>query len=82
MKAESLWEKLGLIRSEEDEHGLSYKTSDQTLNKHNAEKLISISRSAESYRSLIDDFAGSTMSNIRTTSSILHRKERLGLHSD
>lgn len=77
MKAEALWEKLGLIRSEEDEHGLSYKTNDQTLNRHNAEKLISHIEECRKLPILIDDFAGSTMSNIRTTSRILHRKERL-----
>jgi replicative DNA helicase len=70
-------EKLGLIRSEEDEHGLPYKTNDQTLNKHNAEKLISHIEECRKLPILIDDFAGSSMSNIRTTSRILHRKEKL-----
>lgn len=77
MKAESLWEKLGLIRSQEDEHGLPYKTSDDTLNKHNAEKLIMHIEECQNLPIFIDDFAGSSMSNIRTTSRIMHRKEGL-----
>lgn len=77
MKAESLWEKLGLIRSQEDEHGLPYKTSDDTLNKHNAEKLIMHIEECQNLPIFIDDFAGSSMSNIRTTARIMHRKEGL-----
>lgn len=77
MKAESLWEKMGLIRSEEDEHGLPYKTGNKTLNQHNAEKLIMHIEECRKLPIFIDDHAGSSMSNIRTTSRILHRKEGL-----
>lgn len=77
MKAESLWEKLGLMRSQEDEYGLPYKTSDADRNKVNAEKLIENISACQDLPIFIDDFAGSTMSNIRTTSRILHRKEGL-----
>jgi replicative DNA helicase len=77
MKAESLWEKLGLIRSKEDKDGLPYKTSNQSLNKHNAEKLIMHIEECRKLPIFIDDYAGSSMSNIRTTSRILHRKEGL-----
>jgi len=75
MKAEALWEKLGLIRSKEDKNGLPYKTSNQSLNKENAEKLIGHIEECRKLPIFIDDFAGSSMSNIRTTSRILHRKE-------
>lgn len=77
MKSESLWEKLGLIRSKEDKEGLPYKTNNETLNKHNAEKLIMNIEECKDLPIFIDDFAGSSMSNIRTTSRILHRKENL-----
>jgi replicative DNA helicase len=77
MKAESLWEKLGLIRSKEDKQGLPYKTSDDTLNKENAEKLITHIEECQNLPIFIDDYAGSSMSNIRTTSRIMHRKKGL-----
>jgi len=77
MKSEALWEKLGLIRSKEDEEGLPYKTSNQSLNKHNAEKLIMNIEECRKLPIFIDDYAGSSMSNIRTTARILHRKEGL-----
>jgi replicative DNA helicase len=75
MKSEALWEKLGLIRSREDRNGLPYKTSSKSLNKENAEKLIGHIEECRKLPIFIDDFAGSSMSNIRTTSRILHRKE-------
>ena len=77
MKSEALWEKMALIRSKEDEHGLPYKTNDETLNNHNAEKLIMHIEACKDLPIFIDDFAGSSMSNIRTTSRILDRKEKL-----
>ncbi len=76
MKSESLWEKLGLIRSENDE-GLPYKTNDDARNKENARDLIEYIEQCRQLPIYIDDFAGSSMSNIRTTSRILHRKEGL-----
>tara|TARA_Y100000004_G_scaffold165945_1_gene197238 strand:- start:8858 stop:10252 length:1395 start_codon:yes stop_codon:yes gene_type:complete len=76
MKAESLWEKLGLIRSE-TKHGLPYKTSNETTNKENATILIEHIEHCRQLPIYIDDFAGSNMGNIRTTSRILHRKEGL-----
>jgi replicative DNA helicase len=77
MKAEALWEKLGLIRSKEDDCGLPYKSSDSTLNGRNAEKLITHVEACRELPIFIDDFAAPSMSNIRSSARILHRKERL-----
>jgi replicative DNA helicase len=75
MKSESLWEKLGLIRSQEDQDGLNYKTTSDDTNRRNAEKLIRHIEDCKDLPIFIDDFAGSSMSNIRTTARIMHRKE-------
>lgn len=76
MKSESLWEKLGLIRSKND-GGLPYKTGDDARNRENARELIENIEQCRQLPIYIDDFAGSSMGSIRTTSRILHRKEGL-----
>lgn len=76
MKSESLWEKLGLIRSGA-EGGLPYKTSNDETNKRNAETLIRNIEECQNLPIFIDDFAGSNMGNIRATSRIMHRKHNL-----
>lgn len=73
MKSESLWEKLGLIRSGA-ENGLPYKTTNAETNKRNAETLIRNIEECKDLPIFIDDFAGSNMGNIRATSRIMDRK--------
>ena len=76
MKSESLWEKLGLIRSE-TEFGLNYRTDDRDRNRKNADELI---RNIEECRNLpifIDDFGASSIAQIRATARIMHRKHNL-----
>lgn len=76
MKSESLWEKLGLIRSE-TEFGLNYRTDDKERNRKNADELI---RNIEECRDLpifIDDFGASSIGQIRATARIMHRKHNL-----
>lgn len=76
MKSESLWEKLGLIRSGA-ENGLPYKTKNDETNKRNAETLIRNIEECQNLPIFIDDFAGSNMGNIRATSRIMDRKHGL-----
>ena len=76
MKSESLWEKLGLIRSGAPE-GLPYKTTNPETNQRNADRLIRNIEECQDLPIFIDDFAGANMGNIRATSRIMHRKHNL-----
>lgn len=76
MKAEALWEKMGLIRSK-TEHGLDYRTDDKELNRKNAETLIKNIEECRNLPIFIDDSGSLSMSQIISTSKIMHRKHNL-----
>lgn len=76
MKAEALWEKMALIRSE-TEYGLSYRTDDKEKNKRNAEQLIKYVDECRNLPIFIEDSGSLTMSQITTTTNIMHRQHNL-----
>lgn len=76
MKADTLWEKFGLIRSGDD-GGLDYRTADQSKNKRNATKLIQMIEECQDLPIFIDDNGSSSIGQIRATSRIMHRKHNL-----
>lgn len=71
MKGEYLWEKLGLIRAGK---GLSYKGDDKAVNERNAKELMTHIEACGDLPIYIDDNGNATISDIRASSKVMHRK--------